>query len=106
MIVLDRATYQTVLEEEDKHPVNSCNKLQLVEVIKQWRGVLGNWPLTWVLTRSKHQLLYYERHIYPATKYKIQKAADKFSAEEFSIKILFLPFAHPEHKPCNCLGTC
>ena len=36
------------------------------------------------------------RRIYPNTKCKIQKIADKLKKDEFSIKILFLPVAHTE----------
>ena len=39
------------------------------------------------------------RQIYPSPTYKIQKMANKFATEEFNIKILFLPVAHPELNP-------
>ena len=39
-----------------------------------------------------------EAYILPP-KYKIQKLADQFETATFSIKILFLPVAHPELNP-------
>ena len=99
VVVLDRATYHTVLDDEDKLPVTSWNKGQLVEAIRRWRGAPDNWPLTWVRTKSKYQLLDYARHIYPAPKYKIQKIADKLAAEDFFIEVLSLPVAHPKLNP-------
>ena len=99
VLVLDRATYHTVLDEEDKCPVQSWNKKRIVDSTIRWNGVPENWPLTWAHQKSKSQLLEQARKIYPAPKYKIQKIADKFREGDFLTKILFLPVAHPELNP-------
>ena len=52
-----------------------------------------------------HQLIHYARKIYSSPKYKIQKIADKFGAETFSIKILFLPVAHSELNPIEMVWS-
>ena len=56
--------------------------------------------------KSKSQLLERAKKIYPKPKYKIQKIADKFHKGHFSIKILFLPNAHPELNPIEMLWGC
>ena len=99
VVVLDRATYHTVLDDEDRKPVMAWNKARLIDSIKRWGGAPDNWPLTWAQQKTKHQLLDHAKKIYPTPKYKIQKIADKFEQEGFSIKILFLPVAHPELNP-------
>ena len=48
---------------------------------------------------DKHQLLDDAKKICLTPKYKIQKIADKFEQEGFSIKVLFLPVANPELNP-------
>ena len=35
MIVLDRATYHTVLDEEDRNPVGAWNKARMIESIER-----------------------------------------------------------------------
>ena len=90
VLVLDRATYHTVLDDEGRKPVTSWNKNGLVSAIRRWGE-----PLTWASRKTKHQLLEYARKVYPCSKYKIQQIADKFEKEGFAIKILFLPVAHP-----------
>ena len=62
-------------------------------------GAPENRPLTWALTKSKHQLLDHAHHICPVPKYNIQKIADKFATEDFSINILLLVVAHTELNP-------
>ena len=99
VVVLDRATYHTVVDEEDRRPVTCWNKARLIDAIRRWGGPPDDWPLTWAKKKSKHQLLDFARSIYPSPKYKIQKIADKFTTESFQIKILFLPVAHPELNP-------
>ena len=37
--------------------------------------------------------------MYPPPIYKIQKIADKFETNDFKLKVLFLPVAHPELNP-------
>ena len=39
ILVLDRATYHTFLDEEDKRPVTSLNKARLADSIARWEGV-------------------------------------------------------------------
>ncbi len=50
LMVLDRATYDTVLDEEDRRPVTSWNKKKLAEALKRWDGIPDDWPLTWEKT--------------------------------------------------------
>ena len=104
-VVLDRATYHTVLDDEDRRPVQSWSKSRLISSIKRWGGPPDNWVLTWANQKTKHQLLHHARKIYPTPKYKIQKIADKFETETFSIKILLLPVAHPELNPIEMVWT-
>ena len=97
VVVLDRATYQTVLDEEDRRPVTSWNKSRLIDAIR--RRSCRQLAINLGTYKTKHQLLDYARNIYPSPKYKIQKIADKFALEDFSIKIIFLSVAHPELDP-------
>ena len=99
VVVLDRATYHTVLDDDDRYPVTSWNKSRLISAIDRWGGAPDDWVLTWKRKMKKASLLEQARAMYPAPKYKIQKIADKFETEDFSIKILFLPVAHPELNP-------
>ena len=57
MLVLDRATYHTVLYENDKRPVQAWNKKRLVDSTIRWNGVPDNWPLNRAHQKSKSQLL-------------------------------------------------
>ena len=88
-----------ILDDGDCKPVTSWNKNGLVSTIPRCGGAPDGWPFTWASRKTKHQLLDYARKIYPWPKYKIQKIADKFEREGFSIKILFLPVEHPELNP-------
>ena len=54
--------------------------------------------LTWIHKKTDIQLFDHGR-IHPNPKYKIQKIADNFEKDVFSIKILFIPVAHPELNP-------
>lgn len=99
VLVLDRATYHTKLDEEDRRPTTSWNKKRLVDSIIRWGGVLDDWNEDWKDKKTKAQLLLYAKSIYPSPRYKIQKIADKFRDGEFEICILFLPVAHPELNP-------
>ena len=99
VLVLDRATYHTFLDEEDKRPTTFWNKSKLANDIARWYGIPEDWPLKWRLQKSKNELLEQAREIYPSPTYKIQKIADKFSEGDFEIKILLLPVAHLELNP-------
>ena len=103
VLVLDRATYHTVYDDEDRKPVTSWNKNRLFSAIRRWGGAPDDWPLTWASRKTKHQLLDYPRKVYPCPNCKIQKVADKFEKEGFAIKILFLPVAHPELNPIEMI---
>ena len=103
VLVLYRATYHTVLDDEDRKPFTSWNKNRLVSLISRWGGSHDYWPLTWTSRKTKHQLLDYARKVYPYPKYKIQKIADKFKKEGFAIKVLCLPVAHPEPNPIEMM---
>lgn len=105
VLVLDRATYHTKLDEEDRRPTSAWNKNRLVCAIERWGDAPAEWPEDWRKLKRKSQLLEYARSIYPAPKYKIQKIADKFSTDEFDIKILFLPVAHPELNPIEMVWS-
>ena len=85
--------------------MQSWSKSRLISSIKRWGGPPDNWALTWANQKTKHQLLHHARKIYPTPKYKIQKIADKFETETFSIKILFLPVAHPELNPIEMVWS-
>ena len=98
-LVLDRATYHTVLDEEDRRPVTSWSKTKLCNAIERWGGCDDGWPLTWKKKKTLQELLDYARKIYPSPKYKIQKIADKYEEGDFKIVVLFLPVAHPELNP-------
>lgn len=105
VLVLDRATYHTKLDDEDRRPVTSWNKARIIRSIDLWGGPPVNWNTDWRTKKTKAQLLEYARSIYPAPKYKIQKMADEFATEEFEIKILFLPVAHPELNPIEMVWS-
>ena len=95
-LVLDRATYGTFLDEEDKRPPTSWNKARLADSIAQWEGIPEDWPLTWRVKQTNNELLERAREIHLMPTYKIQKIASKFNEEDFQIKILFLPVVQPE----------
>ena len=38
VVVLDRTTYHTALDEEDKRPAASWNKILLIVAIRSWGG--------------------------------------------------------------------
>ena len=99
VVVLDRVTYHTVLNDEDQRPEQSWSKSRLISSINRWGGPPDNWALRWTNQKTKHQLLHHACKIYPTPKYKIQRIPDKLETETFSIKILFLPMAHPELYP-------
>ena len=106
VVVLERATYHTVLDEEDKRQSTSWNKTRLTESIKCWGKAPADWAATWNYAKTKVQLLDYARKIHPSPKCKIQKMADKFYTATFSIKILFLPVGHPELNPIEMVWCC
>ena len=99
VIVFDRATCHTVLDGEDRKPVGAWNRIRLIDSIERWVGAPDDCPPTWGRQKTKNQLLDYAKKVYPTPKYKIQKIADKFERDDFSIKVLFLPVAHPELNP-------
>ena len=99
VVILDRATYHTVLDDDDRWPVTSWTKRRLSDAIIRWGGPPSDWLPNWESLKVKQDLLIRARSIYPSPKYKIQKIADEFSSEDFCIKILFLPVAHPELNP-------
>ena len=105
VLVLDRATYHTKLDEEDRRPVTSWNKKRLTESILRWGGPPADWPEHWRSKKTKAQLLEFAKTIYPSPKYKIQKLADEFASNGFDIKILFLPVAHPELNPIEMVWS-
>ena len=98
-VVLDRAIYHNVLNEQDKRSATSWDKRRLIESIKRWGDASNDWPPSRIQKKTKMELLDYARQIYLRPKYKIQKIADKFEKDAFSIKILFLPVSHPELNP-------
>ena len=94
VIVLDRTKYHTVLDEEDRSPVNSWNKKRFVDSIVQWESIPDNWPSNWRNLKSKPRRFQRVRHVYPNPNCKIQK-----TTKRFDIKILFLHVALPEVNP-------
>lgn len=105
VLVLDRATYHTVLDEEDRKPTQTWNKSRLSFAIRRWGGAPTNWPDDWEKLKTKSQLLEHARKIYPQPKCKIQKIADKFTNGSFELKIIFLPVAHPELNPIELVWS-
>lgn len=105
VLVLDRATYHTKLDDEDRRPTTAWNKAKLSDAIIRWKGVPDEWPENWKMKKTKSQLLEQARKIYPTPTYKIQKLANEFSSGDFSIKILFLPVAHPELNPIEMVWS-
>ena len=105
VLVLDRATYHTFLDEQDRRPTTSWNKSKIADAISRWDGIPDDWPLTWRVKKTKDQLLQHAREIYPSPIYKIQKIANTFREGRFEIKILFLPVAHPELNPIEMLWS-
>jgi len=99
VIVLDRATYHTHLDDDDRKPTKAWNKKRLGDAIVRWGGQPDDWPLTWRKKKTKAQLFEQALLMYPAPIYSIQKIADTFSEGEFELKVLFLPVAHPELNP-------
>ena len=43
VVVLDRATYHSVLDDEDRRPAQSWSKVRLISSIKRWAGPPDNW---------------------------------------------------------------
>ena len=94
VVILDRATYHTVLDDEYRWPVTSCNKKRLNDSIYRFEGISDDWPFTWRNLKTNAQLLQLPRVIYLSPRYKIQKIA-----VSFGIKTLFLLMSHPELNP-------
>ncbi len=105
VVVLDRAIYHTFLDDLDRRPTSLWNKSRIADAIVRWNGVPEDWPLTWKHRKTKGELLAQARQIYPSPTYKIQKIANEFVTEEFNIKILFLPVAHPELNPIEMVWS-
>ena len=103
-VVLDRATYHNVLDDEDRCGVQSWSRSRLIYSINRWGGPTNNWALPWAYQKTQHQLLHHAHKIYPNPKYKIQRIARKFETETFSINIMFLPVAHPELNSIKWFG--
>jgi len=99
VLVLDRATYHAMIDDDDKLPRKSWAKPRLISCVERWGGPHEDWPEDWRMKKTKAQLLERAISIYPQPKYKIQKLADKFANDEAHIKIIFLPVAHPELNP-------
>ena len=53
-IVLDRTTCHTVLDDEDRRPVQSWSKSRLISSINRWGGPPDNWALTWANQKTKN----------------------------------------------------
>ena len=71
VLVLDRATYHTFLDEEDKRPTTCWNKSNLANAVVRWDGIPDDWPLAWRVQKSKNELYEQAREIYPSPTYKI-----------------------------------
>ena len=101
VLVLDRATYHTPLTPNTRPPSTSWNKKDLAAAITRWGGPHRSWPMDWRVSRkvTKSIMMEHAKKIAPAPKYMVQHVADTFSEDDFSIKILFLPVAHPELNP-------
>ena len=65
VVVLDRAIYYTVLDEEDRNRVRAWNKTRLIDSIKRWGGAADDWPLIWAKQKTRHQLLDYAMKFVP-----------------------------------------
>ena len=55
VLVLDRATYQTIIDEEDKRPATSWNKTRLADSVARWEGISDDWFLTWRVIKTKNE---------------------------------------------------
>ena len=53
IVVLDRATYHTYLDKEDRRPTKSWTKSKLADEIHGWDGMHGDCPLSWRLKMMK-----------------------------------------------------
>ena len=78
VLVMDRATYHSKLDDEDRRPVSSWRKSRLIEAIEKWGGGKEDWSLDGKNEKTKAQLLEYVREIYPPPVYAIQKIAEEF----------------------------
>jgi len=48
VVVLDRATYHTMVTEDTRWPVTTWRKSQLISAIKKWSGPQDDdWPILW-----------------------------------------------------------
>ena len=56
VIVLDRATYHTKLDDEDRKPVTSSKKTRLI-LQKKWGGPATDWPSNWENKIQNHNCL-------------------------------------------------
>lgn len=94
VLVLDRATYHTKLDDDDRSIEKSWNR-KVFWFIDRWGGSPTYWGSDCTLKKTTFQLLEYAKSVYPSPKFKIQRIADKFKNDGFEIKILFIPVAHP-----------
>ena len=66
VVILDRATYHSVLDEEDRLPVTTWNRARRIDAIRFWGGPEDDWPLTCKKKELKHHLLDFARSKYPS----------------------------------------
>ena len=97
-LVLDRASYHTMLADFTKPPTTNMNKADLIRCIEKWDGPSDDWPLLWRKKMTNAAMLEEAKRIKPPARYLCQDLAD-----QYGIAIIFLPVAHPELNPVELL---
>lgn len=72
VLVSDRATYDTFLDELDRRLPTSWNKSKIIDGIAWWYRTRDEWLLTWNI-KTNHQLIKHASKMYPSQKNKIPK---------------------------------
>lgn len=109
VLVIDRATYHTVLTEETKPASSKFNKLELAQWIQKRKicvkirknlRVVHYKTLNSLMELTKVELAAICKRNKPKPKYVISEIAAKFK-----VKILILPVAHPELNPIELIWS-
>ena len=99
-LLLDRAIYYTVLDEEDRRPVTSWSKTRVFDAIERWGDCEYAWTLTWKMKKTNNNnYLIMQETFTRAPIIRFKKIADLYEEGHFNIVVLFLAVARPELNP-------
>lgn len=86
VFVFGRAAGDSVLDENSKTLLTSCNKLQLSNAVRRSGGSPEDWPSAWNQMNANSQVPEYLCNIYSTHKHSLQKISDKSSPEDSTLR--------------------